>query len=481
MKKNTLLLVAFIGIFGFTSCKKFLDVVPKTELPQDVLFGTEAGFKDALTGVYIQMKTDNAYGGALTQTTIEYLVSSWDVVNNTVEKNIGLFAYTDEAVENKMAAIYAQLYKNISSINAILGQIDAKKSVFKSNEEYAMIKAECLGLRAYCHLDLLRLFGPLPTSTAGGNMLPYVTMISVTPNAPMPFETYKAALLKDLTDAAALVKDVDPIKMYSIAQLSSPGGINSNYNPTDTYFAYRYLRMNYYAIVALQARAHLYFGDAVTAYAYAKEIIDAKNTDGTPKFRLGTAADLAGGDFSFFNEQIFGLYAFNMNDIYSSRYATGNLKKGTSATLINGSLFGNTGTDIRESSLWELITQANSAKTYVIKKYMGNIDANIKFSQIPMLRLSEMYLIAAEVGPLSEAQGYWDAFKAARNINTTTLPLDEALRRQDVLKEFRKEFYAEGQAFFAYKRVDAPKTWITFIPSAATVNYTPPIPKIEGF
>lgn len=466
MKNYILLLIAFIGIFGFTSCKKFLNVVPKTELPQDELFKTEQGFKDALTGVYIQMKTNNAYGGSLTQTTIEYLVSSWDVVSNTAEQRLGLFNYTDEGVESRMASIYAQLYKNISSINAILGQIDANKSVFKSPENFEIIKAECLGLRAYCHLDLLRLFGPVPTNTDGGNMLPYVTALSVKPNAAIPFVAYKTALMKDITDATALVKDIDPIKT------------NSTYNPKDTYFAYRYLRMNYYALVALQARANLYFGDEAAAYANAKEVIEAKNGDATSKFRLGTSADLAAGDNNFFNEQIFGLYDFEMSTKYADRFSSGTLKKGTSATLIKGTLFGNTGTDIRESSLWELVTLPNQAKCYIIKKYTGT---DVKFSQIPMLRLSEMYLIAAEVGPLTEAQGYWDTFKAARNIPGTTLSPDNTSRKIDVLKEFRKEFYAEGQAFFAYKRIDAPKTWITFIPAAATVNYMPPIPKIEGF
>lgn len=37
-----------------TSCEKWLDVNPKSEIKADKLFDTEAGFKDALTGLYIQ-------------------------------------------------------------------------------------------------------------------------------------------------------------------------------------------------------------------------------------------------------------------------------------------------------------------------------------------------------------------------------------------------------------------------------------------
>jgi hypothetical protein len=483
MKKIIFILLTLFLVAPFTSCKKFLEVVPKTQMPQDVLFDSQNGFKDALTGVYIQMKSPNIYGGAMTQTTIEHLVSSWDVVANTTEQRIGLFNFADGGVETAFSSIFQSEYRAISSINAILTQIDSKKEVFTTPGMYEIVKSESLALRAYIHLDILRLFGPIPTAPANGNMLAYVTTLSKTPTTRIPYEAYQAALLKDLTDAEALAKDVDPIVKFSLAQLRAPSATGV-FNPSDTYLAYRYLRMNYYAIKGLQARAYLWFGDKQKAYENAKLVIDAKNDDGTSKFRLGTSADMSSTnkDYVLSSEHIFGLYDFSMFTKYTTNYTSGNIKKGTAATTINTSLYGNTGTDIREANLWELLTLSNQAKVYVLKKYLpleSPPTLTVDFKQIPMLRLSEMYLIASEVAPVAEAQTYWNTFKTARNITASILPADPVQQQFEVLKEIRKEFYAEGQAFFAYKRLNAPKANYLFAPAAATINYLLPLPQIE--
>lgn len=483
MKKISLIVCAVFGIALITSCKKFLTVTPKTELPQDILFNNEGGFKDALTGVYIQMKDNSAYGGAMTQTTIESLISSWDVTANSTPQRLGLFNYADEKVELTLDSVFRQEYKVISSINAILGQIDERKSVFITPGLYETVKAECLALRAYCHLDVLRLFGPVPTSPSNGNMLAYVTRLSTTPNARVPFNEFQAALLKDVADAQILLKDIDPITQYTLGQLRNPG-LNSGFNPADTYFAFRYLRMNYYAIKALEARANLWFGNNDKAYECARLVIDAKNNDGSSKFVFGSSADMTAKDLVLTKEHIFGLYDFEMFTKYGTRYATGGLKKGTAATTITTQLYGNTGTDIRESGLWELVTLTNGAKCYVLKKYQAadnkTVTSATDFKQIPMLRLSEMYLIAAETAPFADGLNYFKAYKTARNIGAQPAPANPAALQTEIIKEYRKEFYAEGQAFFAYKRVNAVKSSMLFVPAAATPNYLLPLPKTES-
>jgi hypothetical protein len=96
-----------------------------------------------------------------------------------------------------------------------------------------------------------------------------------------------------------------------------------------------------------------------------------------------------------------------------------------------------------------------------------------------MLRVSEMYLIAAETAPAGDGQQYWDAFRTARNISIVPLPSDPVQLQRDLVKEYRKEFFAEGQAFFAYKRINAPKASFLWAPSAATINYVVPLPLSE--
>lgn len=475
MKNIKYIASALLVLISISSCKKFLTVNPKTEMSRDLLFANESGFKDALTGVYIQLKEDQSYGKAMTMTTMEHLVSSWDVTNNSTEQRLGLFNYEDAGVAAALAGIYGQQYKIIASINAILGQIDGKKQVF-SPGMYEMIKGECLALRAYCHFDLLRLFGPVPTAPGIGNQLPYVQVLSKTPNAAVSYETFKAALLKDLDDAEALEKEVDPFIKYSMLDFK-----NGIYKPDNDFVNYRYLRMNYYAVKALQARAYLWFNDQQKAYDCAKVLIDAKNTNADPKFRLGTSADMTAKDYVLSCEHIFGLYDFGLYAKYGQMFGSGNIRKGTDATMIKNQLYGNTGTDIRESNLWGQIT-ISSVNSYVLKRYQvaeapGTL--SVDFKQIPMLRISEMYLIAMETAAQAEAQSLWTTFRLARNLTGNTLPTDPVQRQLELLKEYRKEFYGEGQAFFAYKRINATKANVLFIPATATVNYIPPMPKTE--
>ncbi|MBO9153632.1 RagB/SusD family nutrient uptake outer membrane protein [Chitinophaga sp. GCM10012297] len=472
------------GLLGIaicsSSCKKWLTVQPKTQMPADVLFSTESGFQDALTGVYIQMKSSGAYGQQMTFGTIERLTSSWDVTSNSTEQRLGLFNYGDEGVQGALSSVYGAEYGIIAGINAILGEVDAKRDVFQSEGSYEMMKGECLALRAYCHLDLLRLFGPVPGNIPGGTVLPYVTKISRVPNEHVSYEEYKAALLKDLAEAETLMKDVDPFIKYSQADLTNPGGSSSPFRPENSYSGWRYLRMNYYAVKALQARAYLWFSDNAAAYAAARTVIDAKNPDGNAKFRLGTLSDMSGGNLNLSVEHIFGLYDFQLETKYQANFVSGNFKKGSSVTTVRNQLYGNTGTDIREANLWELVTLLNGSKCYILKKYRASTDGSqVAPFQIPMLRIAEMYLIAAEAAPAGEGQQYWEAFRTARNIAVTTLPGDPVQAQLELVKEYRKEFFGEGQGFFAYKRIDAPKASFLWAPSAAVINYTPPLPLSE--
>ena len=110
--------------------------------------------------------------------TIEYLAQHWDYTAESIQEKISQFNYIDDNVQNRFTLIYTQLYKIILSVNAILEQIDAKQDVFEPGM-YEIIKGECLAMRAYCHFDLLRLFGPMPTRTTASKILPYVTKVGI--------------------------------------------------------------------------------------------------------------------------------------------------------------------------------------------------------------------------------------------------------------------------------------------------------------
>lgn len=466
-----------------TACNKFLDVVPKTQVPLDQQLDTEQGFKDALTGVYINLKHELAYGKELSFATIENLVSSWDVTSNTLEQQLGLYNYSDSKVINKFNSIFSQQYTTIAHINAILQQIDAKKSVLKTAGTYEIIKGECLGLRAFIHLDLMRLYGPMPQNPAVGNELAYVTEFGRNINTHISFDAYKAQLFNDIKQAEDLIKSVDPMLNYSMSDIRNPNGYGSAFKPNDNFIAYRNMRMNYYAIKALEARANLWYGDNDNAYEAAKEVIEAHNENNTQKFQLASGADYAATNFMLTSEQVFGLYVYNMATTYTNNFGNGLYRKGTASTTITNQLYGNTGTDFREATLWNIITMTNGTKYNVIKKYVtneNNVTVNTDYKQIPLLRTSELYLILAETAPFNEGLEYFKQFRLSRNIGSLAIPQNQASLIAEIIKEYRKEFYAEGQAFYTYKRLNVEKTQVLFAPTAALINYLLPMPTVES-
>ncbi|QQT53052.1 RagB/SusD family nutrient uptake outer membrane protein [Sphingobacterium multivorum] len=481
--RKYILLMGLVGTLILNACNKFLDVLPRTQIPEDNLFNTEQGFKDALTGVYISAKSNATYGKSLTFGTIENLVSSWDVTTNTLEQQLGLFNYGDSRVIDQFNAIFSQQYATIAAINSILQNLETNKSVFKTEGMYQIIKAECLGLRAYIHLDLMRLYGPMPTAPNIGNQLAYVTEFNREIHTSISYEEYRNKIFTDLQQAGELIKNYDPMLSYSMNDIRNPNGVGSNYKPQDDFLSYRNMRMNYYAIKALEARAYLWYGNKDSAYTSAKEVIDAKDSNGDIKFKLATGKEFTAANFSLTTEQIFGLYAFDLATTYTNFFGNATYRKGTSSTTVTNQLYGNTGTDFRESSLWNVITLSNGSKYNVIRKFWvtaDNVTVLTDYKQLPMLRTSELYLILAETAPFSEGIEYLKTFRANRNIAGLAIPSDIPTLQNEIVKEYRKEFYGEGQAFYAYKRLNIPKLQVLFAPSSATVNYVLPMPTVES-
>ena len=77
----------------------------------------------------------------------------------------------------------------------------------------------------------------------------------------------------------------------------------------------------------------------------------------------------------------------------------------------------------------------------------------MKLQIVPVLRMSEVYLILLETTTdLEEANRLYADYMAARNVNVSAYFTDLASVKNFVLEEIRREFYAEGHLFYAYKR-----------------------------
>ena len=221
---------------------------PSSNEEENEVYTTETGFENALTGIYINMKSKQLYGERLTMGMLEYMAQHWVANSTEITGFYSNYDYENAAVEVSIKEVYAGLYNVILNANNLLRFVD--NGVLQGDKRN-LIKGEALGLRAFCHFDLLRLFGPIPGMQDGKKMLTYARVVSKE-NLPVSnWDEYITLLKQDLDEAEALLKGIDTKSHH------------------DNFFNYRQNRMNYWAVLALKARFYLWIQDYTKAKQYA--------------------------------------------------------------------------------------------------------------------------------------------------------------------------------------------------------------------
>lgn len=466
--KNKWILISCLFCIGLFSCDNWLDVKPEMEKREDSMFKTQQGFQEALIGAYLHMKSDMAYGRNLMYGDIEFLAQHWDNNKKEMNKALSLYNYRDKDVKYSFSLIYAQLYTIIADVDAILENIEGK-NIFE-NGMYEVIKGEALAIRAYCHFDLLRLFGPIPAKVKGGKVLPYVKTVSIAYHEHHTYEEYTSFLLEDLQAAEDLLKHADPIV-----------AVNEDLHLSNSAMAFlekRQIRMNYYAVKALEARFYLWLGgieNKSKAYLSAKEVKEAKDKTGKLLYTLGGLKSISDKDYAFSSEHIVAVYDYQL---YSK--AENNFKNtvvySQKKSMVISDIYSLGTTDIRYTGLWTEVTMGNGDKFHVIKKYWQN-DKEKGINQLPLLRLSELYFIMMECGTLDQANELYSEFCISRDIPLRLIDTPEQLT-QLLIQEYNREFYGEGQAFFTYKRLNVSKILWSDVLGGEEV-YVIPLPDAE--
>ena len=451
-----------------TACNDWLEVAPQAEKEEAEMFEKEVGFRNVLIGAYIRMKSNNLYGEDLTYGSIEMLAQHWTNTDD-LGKYLKAYNYEQSVVETKINSFYGNLYKVIADVNGLLNNIDARKEMFEGNN-FEIIKGEALAIRAFCHFDVLRLFGPIPTNLPEGTILPYVTTVSIVPNRLVSYNDFTTKLLADLDEAERCLEANDPILTASIKELST-----LEVAQDDNFLCDRQMRMNYYAVCALKARVQLWLGNKNEALKYAQKVIDAKDPNGNVMFRLGSATDCANGDLIFSSEHIFNLNVYNLSDFKISAANTFY----TNSTALKYFWASET-TDIRRGKMWkEVYDNYWWTYYYYMTKYTQATNMPVwAKNSIPLFRLAEMYLIAMECGSIQNANDLYKEVCIARDITPVTFGSTEELSETLIL-EYNREFYGEGQAFYAYKRLGRSKIFGTSTVGSALI-YVLPLPKAES-
>ena len=440
MKKSNLficLLTGVLTLLSATSCEDWFDVDPRTEIKESDLFKDESGFFDALTGVYSIMGRSSLYGDELTMGSIDAITQIYYIGYNTAHPlyYMSSFEYENTRVRPAIDAMWSGMYEAVANVYNLLAHIaQADRNMFESNN-YELIKGEALALRAYLHFDLLRLFGPSFRMDKDRKCIPYVTTVS---KQNTPYSSPKEVVdlcLRDLQEAEKLLAD-DPVK-------------NIIQDEENIYRMNRRTRMNLYATQALMARIYHYAGDKTNALRYAGTLIDNEN------LKLITSTMGVKNDRVISSELLFALFVDNLSDWADNHFRHSSYGYDYYQMQFYMDEFfdknAGTGSDVRYDAQFDI-----DGSNMKLSKYLSK-DAdsyNAKF-RVPMLRLSEMYYIAAEsTDDIDYASDLLNSVRRARALEPITYADFNAVESY-LTREYRREFYGEGQLFFRYKWLDS--------------------------
>lgn len=475
-------------VLSCTACEEWLTIQPETTMAAELLFQTETGITQGLNGAYYKMlssyrPTSNLGGSGF----IEDLANTYyvDPLSGSDSYLYSIHSYDQSDSQKEVnKRTFMGLYEVIANLNSLLNEMVKNRESLNS-ETYKIVRGEAYALRACCHLDVLRLYGPVPSVGLGTatTYVPYVRENDVNSYAYHTFDEFMDYVQEDLDSAEMFLQEVEPVLSTTFEDTES----------TSNTWPYRKSRCNYYGVLALQARAALWRGDNEKALRYAKMVVEATNEDGTPRFRLTTpdddVSDYTVTDRTHYTEHIFGLKctdvdagAYNWPWGYRTNYSCKSMPEYVEALYGEDFL-----TDLRYSHFWKSGGGSwveDPEGNYVYQYSAFSIARYDDFSStsttannnFPIIRLPEMYFIVMECGTLEEANALYEEYCAARNVAYE--PLTENDRQERVILESIREYAAEGQNFYTYKRNNVSLMYGATV-SCSAEQYIMPLPEEE--
>ena len=441
MKKIYLAMGIAAGLL-FSSCSGFLDQDPSVELPTESALSNTDDLRNAINGVAYSM-LDGDRSGRMTYFSEFSLFA--DVRCNdfkvTADNNqlgeLRQYNYIPKGSFNDNGYYY--YYNALANVNNALqsidkGQIEGKEALIND------YKGQLLAWRGMLHFDLARMFCYIPTT---------VTDPSKSLGLVISDQVFDKSYKGTRTDLASTYTFI--IKQFTDAlPLLSKSQENG-------YFSY-------YAALGLRARAYLYNGQYAEALADAKEVIEQGGFKMLTRDNYVEAWSKEGADETIlellqtekYNEQRYapGYYcdatgysenAFN-EEGYLYKYLVANKDKDVRAGLIKN-----------QSSTEDYGKSAG----YFPGKYPGR-NGNLYVNNIRILRLSEMYLIAAEAQWHIDNPGSYDLQKTSASAAQYINAIDKnriagytdkaSVTLEDILHEYEIEMFCENQITFAYWR-----------------------------
>ena len=430
MKKITLLLTV-LGIVLLSSCEGFLDVKPSNSADSGTSILNANDAKVALNGLMRNMASSSYYGRNFI---IYGDAKGGDFALRSQGRGLdALYVFNHSASSNSYSGFWAQMYYCLLQVNNLLFNIEKIEEAGNGTTALSDYKGQALTARALIYFDLVRLYGK-----------PY-NMDKSSYGVPLVLTPIDA---KDQPTRAS----VEQVYTQILADLAAAAPLLSK-NITKGF-------INYYANKSIHARVALTMDDYTTALAAAEEVI----TSG--KYTLYTNANwLNSWANEFSSESIFELAMYeNESNLGTASLGYYLLRLGKVTGALGWFMasdyylarLGQDANDVRWSVMdydESSTTRFGSCLKYVggpaMKGDKGNIAAA---TNVKVIRLSEIYLIAAEAAFKLPAP---DKTKAANYLNQIRkrAPGLAAATAADVTMQMiederSKELFAEGHRYF---------------------------------
>lgn len=430
------LMTVLISTFVY-SCSDFLDTRQYSSLSSDIAISNISDANAALIGIYDGLQGNSSNTTYYASRMNYYGDVRGDDMQASGSGNRTSSVYEMQYNEDNAPVIWGLPYNVIRRANNLIKALEAGKVTDASEEVINDLKGQALAIRALAHFDLVRVYGKPYSVDKGASMGVPIVLEPLEPSASPSRNTVEEVytqVIKDLNDAIGLMK-----------------------NSTSAKLGY----MNVWAVKALLTRVYLYKEENEKALNLAQDII--KNST----YKLWSTSEYSDvWSKEETSEVIFEIVNFDTSD-WGDREGIGYLmsEEGYADMIVTTSfsnLLNEDPNDIRHSIIDASKDDSNIKEWGTDKiwcnKFRGKTGGQIPVANIPILRLSEVYLNAAEAAVKlggSNAQiaaDYVKAIAQRANPETTEVFTASNITLDRVLKERRKELVGEGHRFFDLMR-----------------------------
>jgi hypothetical protein len=491
MKKH-IIIFTIISVFFLYSCEEWLNVTPQGNVIEEEMYKKPNGFRSVLNGLYKSMAKSDLYGMNLQFGFLDCLSQQYNLDKSNmytdIYRDIAAYDYEDVYVKGIKDKIWAKAYNIIANANNLIKNIEEKPDNFFANNKIEKddILGEALAVRALLHFDMLRLYAPAPINDDGKAYIPYVDDYPVTAPQSLPVKTVLEKIIIDFEKAKSLVAGIDTTEAGKETVCSGRARFYNDFPldakirygalDIDEYFTGRGYRLNYDAITALLARVYQYAGKDDKALECTDYIMNKEHNYNLfveqKKVYFFSSKDMTGSFegktnlkhrqnliFAVYNEKAYdefylskhfakiperAKYYFNINDKQNIFFSSNNDDE----------------KDIDDRSTL-LLFRPEQKFTISAKWYWSETDEirQNNVTIIPMIRLTEMYYIAAEAyarnnnfGKAEELIKYIRSSYGCDN-NIEISSMDDFVK--ELIIDARREWISEGQLFYLYKRLNA--------------------------